>query len=44
MSRFAGLRRVVRFNWPWYAAAAVTLEPVGGLQKPSGEMYLRGSL
>ena len=25
-------------------AAAVTLEPVGGLQKPSGEMYLRGSL
>jgi anti-sigma-K factor RskA len=25
-------------------AAAVTLEPAGGLQKPSGEMYLRGSL
>lgn len=26
------------------AAAAVTLEPAGGLPKPSGEMYLRGSL
>jgi len=25
-------------------AAAVTLEPAGGLPKPSGEMYLRGSL
>ncbi|MBI3796921.1 MAG: anti-sigma factor, partial [Deltaproteobacteria bacterium] len=25
-------------------AAAVTLEPVGGRQKPSGELYLRGSL
>lgn len=25
-------------------ATAVTLEPAGGLQKPSGEMYLRGSL
>ena len=25
-------------------AAAVTLEPSGGLPKPSGEMYLRGSL
>ena len=25
-------------------AAAVTLEPAGGLAKPSGEMYLRGSL
>jgi hypothetical protein len=25
-------------------AAAVTLEPTGGLPKPSGEMYLRGSL
>ncbi len=25
-------------------AAAITLEPAGGLPKPSGEMYLRGSL
>jgi hypothetical protein len=25
-------------------AAAITLEPAGGLLKPSGEMYLRGSL
>ena len=25
-------------------AVAVTLEPAGGLPKPSGEMYLRGSL
>jgi anti-sigma-K factor RskA len=25
-------------------AVAVTLEPTGGLPKPSGEMYLRGSL
>jgi anti-sigma-K factor RskA len=26
------------------SAAAVTLEPTGGLPKPSGAMYLRGSL
>jgi anti-sigma-K factor RskA len=25
-------------------AAAVTLEPAGGLPKPSGETYLRGTL